>query len=62
MESQNKHYFEEGKRICSKIGGGFTNNFGNILYDHVQSLRYSYAELGAFLTGGIRMTFNKCLG
>jgi RHS repeat-associated protein len=32
------------------------------LYDHVQSLRYSYAELGAFLTGGIRMTFNKCLG
>ncbi|MDR0970905.1 MAG: RHS repeat-associated core domain-containing protein [Bacteroidales bacterium] len=56
-----KHYFEEGKRICSKIGGGFTNNPGDIIHHHATPLEGSYIEQKNLQTHGIEITFEKCL-
>ncbi|MDR0970773.1 MAG: hypothetical protein LBM25_00095 [Bacteroidales bacterium] len=57
-----KHYFEEGKKICSKIGGGFAHsNYNDILNNSVPWLGYSYAELSSYIKGGIEITFNECI-
>jgi len=54
-----KHYFEEGKRICSKIGSGYLQDISTLSppiegdYKDIQETR---------LQGGITETFGKCMG
>ncbi|MDR0970902.1 MAG: RHS repeat-associated core domain-containing protein [Bacteroidales bacterium] len=58
-----KHYFEEGKRICSKIGGGFTTNAPNdIMRHHVHSLVEDYDEQEQLQMDGVEKTFEIFIG
>jgi RHS repeat-associated protein len=50
-----KHYFEEGKRICSKIGGGFSNAL-QPFDDHLKDLDYGKQ------LAGINNTYQNCMG
>ena len=58
-----KHYFEEGRRICSKIGGGMR---GNVTVQEIDSrvgeLASSYDEQYHNQKEGIRQTFHHCIG
>ena len=57
-----KHYFEEGRRICSKIGGGM---HGNVTVEEIDSrvpeLAYNYDEQYHYQYDGIRQTFHDCI-
>ncbi len=57
-----KHYFEEGRRICSKIGGGM---HGNVTVEELDSrlpeLAYNYDEQFHHQYDGIRHTFHDCI-
>lgn len=57
-----KHYFEEGRRICSKIGGGMQ---GNVTAEEIDSrvpeLTYRYDEQFHHQYDGIRYTFSECI-
>ncbi len=55
-----KHYFEESKRICSKIGGGFSN----ATCDITKSIKpiTPYTEHGDILKNGLYSTFYNCIG
>lgn len=57
-----KHYFEEGRRICSKIGGGI---HGNVTVEEIDSrvpeLTYRYDEQFHHQYDGIRYTFSECI-
>ena len=57
-----KHYFEEGRRICSKIGGGFINVHPNEINNHVQELNHNtYEWQYQSQLNGIRYTFGHCI-
>ncbi len=53
-----KHYFEEGKRICSKIGGGKLNLTGTI--NPINANMYTSLLKGFPAT--IQKSFNICIG
>ena len=55
-----KHYFEESKRICSKIGGGFSNATYNINTPITPITPYT--EHGDILKNGLYTTFSNCIG
>jgi RHS repeat-associated protein len=58
-----KHYFEEGRRICSKIGGGMRGNVTVQEIDNrVGELASSYDEQYHSQNDGIRQTFHDCIG
>ena len=58
-----KHYFEEGRRICSKIGGGMLNNVAlEEIAVRVPELAYNYDELFQNQHDGIKESFNGCIG
>ncbi len=52
-----KHYFEEGKRICSKIGSGELQNV-NQKVDHMEM---DYEEQRSIQTEGITITYEGCM-
>ena len=58
-----KHYFEEGRRICSKLGGGFR---GRVLAEDilkpVEEIKYNYEEQHNQQRQGVHETFGKCIG
>ena len=60
--TERKHYFEEGRRICSKIGGGMQ---GNVTAEEIDSrvpeLAYNYDEQYHNQYDGIRQTFHDCI-
>ena len=53
-----KHYFEEGKRICSKIGSGGFQDL-DILVDQME---LNYDEQFEVQREGLHNTFNECFG
>lgn len=57
-----KHYFEEGRRICSKIGGGMQ---GNVMVqeidNRVEELAYNYDDQYHNQHEGILRTFHECI-
>ena len=53
-----KHYFEEGKRICSVIGNGGLIDITN----HVEELGHPFEELRTMQEEGIGETFYQCIG
>jgi RHS repeat-associated protein len=55
-----KHYFEGGKRICSKIGVGFRRE--EIYGDKVEPVSYNYDEQKNMQRKGVMETFNMCMG
>ena len=58
-----KHHFEEGRRICSKIGGGMRGNVTVQEIDNrVGELASSYDEQYHSQNDGIRQTFHDCIG
>ena len=58
-----KHYFEDGRRICSKIGGGFKRNVPeDSITAPVPELNYHYDELWLSQNEGILRTFRECIG
>ena len=58
-----KHYFEEGRRICSKLGGGMR---GNVTVEEIDSrvgeMASSYEKQYHTQNDGIRHTFHDCIG
>ena len=52
-----KHYFEEGKRICSKIGSGELKN----VFDPVPKIEKSYEEQRDIQVEGIHTTYSQCM-
>ena len=52
-----KHYFEEGKRICSVIGNGGLIDITN----HVEELGHPFEELRTMQEEGIGETFYQCI-
>jgi RHS repeat-associated protein len=52
-----KHYFEEGKRICSKIGSGELKN----VFDPVPKIEKSYEEQRDIQVEGINTTYSQCM-
>ena len=58
-----KHYFEEGRRICSKIGGGL---LGNVTAEDIEQLSPALADDYPVLYDrqrtGVVQTFRSCLG
>ena len=58
-----KHYFEEGRRICSKIGGGLQGKVTASEVDSlVRPLAYTYEVMFSQQHEGILRTFNGCAG
>ena len=61
--TERKHYFEEGRRICSKLGGGMR---GNVTVEEIDSrvpeLTYNYDDQFRHQYDGIRQTFHDCIG
>lgn len=53
-----KHYFEEGKRICSKIGNGGLQEVQSLVDEFV----LSYEDQQVYVKDGIVKTFDKCMG
>jgi RHS repeat-associated protein len=56
-----KHYFTEGNRVCSKIGGGFANAPANPLATQVAPMEMAYNEQKSFQEDGIMRTFVECI-
>ena len=40
-----KHYFEGDRRVCSKLGGGFTGRTEDDINDRIQPIEGEYEEL-----------------
>ncbi len=57
-EGYTKHYFEEGKRICSKIGSGELHNVNDIL-DGISDRAERLVEEQQF---GVEKSFEICMG
>ena len=57
-----KHYFEGERRICSKIGGGFTNRTEDDINDKIPPIKGEYEELFERQYTGIKETFANCIG
>ena len=61
--TEGKHYFEEGRRICSKIGGGLQGKVTASEVDSlVRPLAYTYEVMFSQQHEGILRTFNGCAG
>ena len=57
-----KHYFEEGRRVCSKLGGGMRGNVTEEEIDsRVPELAYNYDDQFRHQYDGIRQTFHDCI-
>ncbi|MDD2287687.1 MAG: hypothetical protein PHY55_02515, partial [Bacteroidales bacterium] len=52
-----KHYFEEGKRICSKIGSGGLIEVGNI----IEGISQGIEEIRDIQREGVERTFDMCM-
>ncbi len=52
-----KHYFEEGKRICSKIGSGELKD----VFNPVPIMKNSYEEQRDIQVEGIHTTYSQCM-
>ena len=58
-----KHYFEEGRRICSKLGGGFADRVPSGEIDaRVNEIEHSYAKLSQYQHDGVMESFTNCFG
>ena len=57
-----KHYFEGDRRVCSKIGGGFTNRTEDDINDKIPPIEGEYEELFEQQYTGIKETFANCIG
>ena len=58
-----KHYFEEGRRVCSKLGGGFRRRVPVVAIDkRVPELAYDYDEQFHHQHDGVEETFGNCVG
>ena len=57
-----KHYFEGDRRVCSKIGGGFTGRTEDDINDRIQPIEGEYEELFERQYTGIKETFANCIG
>ena len=57
-----KHYFEGDRRVCSKIGGGFTGRTEDDINDRIQPIEGEYEELFEQQYTGIKETFANCIG
>jgi len=52
-----KHYFEEGKRICSKIGSGGLIDIGG----NMEGIRQGIEEIRDIQREGVERTFDMCM-
>ena len=57
-----KHYFEGDRRVCSKIGGGFTDRTEDDINDRIQPIEGEYDKLFERQYTGIKETFANCIG
>ena len=57
-----KHYFEGSRRICSKIGGGFSNVPQSDIDRRVAPVEPDYDEMHNSQRDGLVRTFAECLG
>ena len=57
-----KHYFEGERRICSKIGGGFTDRTEDDINDKIPPIEGEYEQLFERQYTGIEETFANCIG
>ena len=58
-----KHYFEEGRRVCSKLGGGFLRRVAeDEIHKPVEEIKYNYEEQHKIQQDGVRKTFGGCIG
>ena len=58
-----KHYFEEGRRVCSKLGGGFLRRVAeDEIHKPVEEIKYNYEEQHKIQQDGVRKTFGSCIG
>ena len=56
-----KHIFEEGKRVCSKIGGGFAHMKISDLDSQVSKVKLDYGEQLNLQKIGIDKSFHMCM-
>ena len=56
-----KHYFEGDRRVCSKIGGGFTGRTENDINDRIKPIEGEYEELFERQYQGMKETFGRCM-
>ncbi len=57
-----KHYFEGTNRICSKIGGGFSDVEWNRTIERVPEMQDDYSRLSERQSESVHQTFEQCLG
>ena len=57
-----KHYFEGDRRVCSKLGGGFTDRTEDDINDRIQPIEGEYEELFERQYTGVKETFANCIG
>lgn len=58
-----KHYFEEGRRVCSKLGGGFLWRVpADDIRKPVEEVKDNYEEQHNQQRQGVHETFGKCIG
>ena len=57
-----KHYFEGDRRVCSKLGGGFTDRTEDDINDRIQPIEGEYDKLFERQYTGIKETFANCIG
>ena len=56
-----KHYFEGDRRVCSKLGGGFTGRTEDDINDRIQPIEGEYEELFERQYQGMKETFGRCM-
>jgi len=58
-----KHYFEEGRRVCSRLGRGFRDRVPDAEIDaRVEEIKRNYAEQLEQQQTGMGKTFGNCIG
>ena len=57
-----KHYFEGTSRICSKIGGGFSDVEWNRTIERIPVMQDDYSRLSERQSESVHQTFEQCLG
>ena len=57
-----KHYFEGTNRICSKIGGGFSEVEWNRTIERVPEMQDDYSRQSERQSESVHQTFEQCLG
>ena len=58
-----KHYFEEGRRVCSKLGGWFLWRVpADDILKPVEEVKNNYEEQHNQQRQGVHETFGKCIG